>query len=416
MWRVVSWKWKNVIDNFPSLWSSINIIDRTEHVKIQLEKSKGVPVDIQILSPSVPDGDWTQLLVDNASRWRSLVIDGYPLEFAAQLGPSPLNLVSLNIHLTDIPHDCSLFSLIRPNLRKLELTALVIPHTFDPTLGLEELQLYNVYERLEDGSTDRLSVTKFHQFLQTNPNLRVLELNEIAQASPNDSVPQQVSLPRLEEFTSYTSRVLNLFRAEHCVDLRIYECLVKEPPPLSTWATSVHAIRRVEQLTITVADSYLSLQGAGGPYHVELCVATTEVGYEDEGDVIYSVLNDILDEAEKDTHISARVELALFVIGRKSAFDVALSVLKLLQTPFSDFSLGKSRWRTPNLDTITMLAPGLPYHHLRAFIQARSNGSTCIQPSSPITGIFTRSDDVDGLDREDVFNQVMAYTGGGNDV
>ncbi|KAG8893773.1 hypothetical protein FRC01_013355, partial [Tulasnella sp. 417] len=191
-----------------------------------------------------------------------------------------------------------------------------------------------------------------------------------------------------------------------------------EPPPLSAWTTMAHTLRGVERLKIAVNDSYLSIRTVGGPYHVELFLDTSEARYEDTGNVVYSVLKDILDEAEKDTHLLARIELSLFTSmahGWSRDFEVALEVLKLLQTPVCDFSSGQPRWRIPNLDTISMPDPGLPYHHLRAFVQARSNGSTCIQPSSPITGIFTRTHAFDEEYREEVLNKVMASTVTGKD-
>ncbi|KAG8894474.1 hypothetical protein FRC01_012940 [Tulasnella sp. 417] len=412
MWQRVSWKWKNVIDNCPSLWTSITIINRTEHTKSQLEKSKGLPVDIKILAglSKHPGGDWTKLLVDNAHRWKSLVLDGYSLEFTEQIESSPLKLDHLNFQFVEIPHDCKLFNLIRPKLRKLHLGVVTIPHSFDPTLGLEELQLYDVYEQIEDGWATTLSASKFHQFLQTNPNLRILEIDEVADASPNDSGLQPVSLPRLENVTSLKSQVLHLFRAEHCVDVRFTVRSVAETPPLSAWTTFVHTLRRVERLKITVSDSYLSLRAVGGPYKVELLLDTSDAGDENMRNLVYSMLKDILDEAEKDTPIRARVDIALFAFKRwRSDFDVSFEILKLLQTPVCDFSSGKPHWRIPNLDTISMPHPGLPYCHLRAFVLARSNG-TC----SPITGIFTRSHAFDDKYCEEVLNNVMAYTLGVN--
>ncbi|KAG8899749.1 hypothetical protein FRC01_010388, partial [Tulasnella sp. 417] len=191
-----------------------------------------------------------------------------------------------------------------------------------------------------------------------------------------------------------------------------------EPPPLSAWTTMAHTLRGVERPKIAVNDSYLRIQPMGGPYHAELFLDTSEARYEDTGNVVYSLLKDILDEAEKDAHIPARVELSLFTstaYGWSSDFDLALEVLKLLQTPVCDFSSGLPRWRIPNLDTISMPDPGLPYHHLRAFVQARSNGSTCIHPSSPITGIFTRTHAFDEEYREEVLNKVMAYAVTGMD-
>ncbi|KAG8897967.1 hypothetical protein FRC01_011081 [Tulasnella sp. 417] len=312
-----------------------------------------------------------------------------------------------------IPRDCKLFDLVRPNLRILDLAHLTIPDNVDPTLGLEELRLNDIEEQRGDGTIHKLPISKIHQFLQANPHLRRLELSDSLKAAPNYGSLQAVKLPKLEEATSLGSQLLHLFRAEHCRSIRFTVDGLRETPPLSAWTTLVHTLRRVERLKIMIiSDACLSIKDRGGPCKVEVFLAARAARDEDRRNLVYSMLKNILDEAEKDVQLSARVELALFATRKAgSDSDLNLEVLKLLQTPVSHSSPPQSRWRIPNLDTIRMLEPGLPYNHLRAFIQARSN----CPDVGPITGISIQRTVNDDYTRKEVLDKVMSYTGEGND-
>ncbi|KAG8922152.1 hypothetical protein FRC01_014402 [Tulasnella sp. 417] len=407
MWRRVSRKWKNVIDNCPSLWSSIYTSKGTKHVRTQLEKSKGAPIDILIQISFLPpqDDDWIRLLVENAHRWRSIWAIHVFNKLVAQLGSSPLMMDKIRIQGECIPRDCKLFNLVRPNLRKLDLLFVTIPDNLDPTLGLEELCFNDIKEQREDGTTHKLPISKIRQFLQANPNLRRLGLQDLPTASPNDGGLQAVKLPKLEEATTSGSQVLHLFRAEHCHWVRFTVGCIKENPPLRAWATLGHTLRRVERLKIVVRDACLSIRELAGPDKVEVFLDVSAARGKDRRNLVYSMLKGILDEAEKDAQISARVELALFATRESgSESDPNLEVLELLQTPVSHSSSRQTCWRMPNLDTIRMREPGLLYHHLRAFIQARSNCDG-IQPAGPIAGIFIQSD----IDNDKNFKEVLEH-------
>lgn len=416
MWRKVSRRWKNVIDGCPSLWSSIVIEQGTKHIEPQLKNSKDAPLEILILSSSASlDEDSIQILVDHAHRWSSVVFYAYFEQFVAQLGRSPLMLDTLEIWFTTIPHNCKLFSLIRPNLRKLSLNTVSIPQTFDPTLGLEELYLYDVSELWEDETIGSdLSVSKFYQFLCANPNLRILQHEGGNYPGPNDRCLQTVNLPKLKSVTIFSSQILHLFRAEECAQVSFTVHTVWEKPPPSAWTTFVHALKGVERFVISVGDGSLSITAAAGPCTVDLFLDNIEARDGDSGMLAYSMLEDILDEAERDMPILARVELSLRAPNMSSSdFDVNLEVLKLIQTPVSDSSSGRTRWRIPNLDTIRMFDQDLPYHHLLAFVQARSS-RCCIQPASPIIGIFIRSMPFDH--QENILGKVMGFATENDDV
>ncbi|KAG8920170.1 hypothetical protein FRC00_010391, partial [Tulasnella sp. 408] len=302
-WRRVSQKWKDAIDSFPSLWSSIVIKDRTEHVKTQLEKSKGAPLSVRILSflTDIPDHHWIQPVVDNVHRWKSVMFYGYPEDIVTRLESRPSMLEAFGMERAGIPDDCKLFNLFKPNLRKLSLTQVNISHRFDPPLGLEELHLHCVVE-LEDGRFGYLSTNKVHRFLQKSPNLRILQLEGPCSRSPNDHTLRPVALPKLEEVSTVTSQVHHLFYAENCLNFSIGMKLTQERLPLSSWATFARVLKRVERLKITVEDDSLNFEAVAGPYE------------------------DILDEVEKDQPIAAHVELALFTANRSgSGFDVGLA-------------------------------------------------------------------------------------------
>ncbi|KAG9046333.1 hypothetical protein FS837_004602 [Tulasnella sp. UAMH 9824] len=414
MWRCVSRKWKKIIDDCPSLWSTIVVTNRNKHVKFQLENSKAAPLNIQILTnyaSSNRDESWIQLLVDNAYRWKSLRLVAYPENIVQRLVSSPSMLDSLEIQFISIPDDCRLFSLIRPNLRKLVLLDATFPHDFDPELGLEELFLHSAHESRATRGRIKLSVSKFHQFIQANPKLRILHLHGHLTASPNDNDLQSVNLPKLEDVTISNSQVLHLFRSDYCAKVRFEVYSVIERPQPLAWTTPVHTLRRVGRFKITVGNKYLRVTAMTGPYKVQVSLDTGVPSY----GLVYSMLEDFLNEAEKDTHISARVELELFADKpTDNDFDPRLDVLKLFQTPVWDPSSDQNRWRIPNLDTISMLDPGLPYHRLQAFIQARSNGNY-IRPASPITGVFTQSTPSTRKHRKEVLDKVMTCSVEGND-
>ncbi|KAG8922150.1 hypothetical protein FRC01_014400 [Tulasnella sp. 417] len=415
MWRSVSRKWKNVIDNCPSLWSTIRPNKGIKHVRTQLEKSKGARVDIIIGRSkfNAQDGEWIPLLVENAHRWRSVWFAGYNFnKVVAQLGPAPLMMDSISIKLGIIPRDCKLFDLVRPNLRKLELASVSIPDSLDPTLGLEELRLCESRERTQRN----LPSSKIRRFLQANPNLRRLDLSQQLSANPNDRDLQPVELPKLEEVAINGSQLLQLFRAEHCRAVHYTAHSIIENPPLSAWTTLANTLRRVKRLKIIVNDTWLWVGDVGGPDQVEVRLEVAAKTHEERQNLVFSLLKDILDEAEKDAQIYAHVELELFAT-RESGSDsnLNLRVLDLLQTPVPHSSSRQTRWRTPNLDTIRLLEPelmepDLPYHHLRAFIQARSNGDG-IQPASPITGIFIQSDKDNDNNLKEVLDEVLSCSG-----
>ncbi|KAG8912925.1 hypothetical protein FRC00_003466 [Tulasnella sp. 408] len=413
MWRTVCRKWKDVIDDCPSLWSTIVLGSGTKHVNPQLENSKAAPLHLEILSLNdvYEDDHVVQLLADSAYRWRSVLLFEYPGEIIRRLGSSPSTLDTLNIHVTQIPEDCRLFNLIRPNLRKLTLVKSTIPYNFDPTLGLEELYFSDVREYGEDGNRRALSIHKFRHFLQANSNLQSLSLYGSVYASPSDRDLQSINLPKLENVVMHVPDAFHLFRAEHCVAVRFRAGYWTERPPPTAWTTPGHTLRGVKRMKISVTPGCLRVTAVTKPYKVEV----TLDGMYGDSRLPCSILEDFLNEAEKDSPISARVELGLFADNPPGGdFDIGLETLKLLQTPVWDPSSGQTRWRIPSLDTISMLDPGLPYHHLRAFVQERSSG-ICIQPASSVTGIFIRSSEWDEDGGEDVLNEVMACTGGEND-
>ncbi|KAG9043757.1 hypothetical protein FS837_009162 [Tulasnella sp. UAMH 9824] len=413
MWRTVCRRWKDVIDDCPSLWSAIVLGSGTKHVKPQLENSKGAPLHLEILSLGdvYQDDHLVQLLADSAYRWQSVLLFEYPLEIIRRLGSLPSTLDTLNIHVTHIPQDCRFFNLIRPNLRKLILVKSTIPYDFDPTLGLEELHFSDVREYREDGKRRHLSIRTFHHFLQANPNLQALELYGSVYSSPSNRDLQPINLPKLENVVMHVPKAFHLFRAEHCLAVRLHAGWLAEKPSPSAWTTPGHTLRRVERMMISVTYECLRVLAVTGPYNVEV----TLDGMYGDSDHRCSVLQDFLNEAEKHSPISASVSLGLFTNQQTSrGSGIGLEILELLQTPVWDPCSGQTRWRIPNLEIICMLEPGLPYHHLRAFVHARSNGN-CIQPASPITGIFILCREGGDDDGKDVLNEVMACTGGEND-
>lgn len=418
-WRRVSQKWKNAIDSFPSLWSSIVIKDHTEHVETQLERSKGATLNIRILSflTDLPDHHWIQPVVDNVHRWRSVMFYGYPEDIVARLETWPSIMEAFGMERTGIPDDCKLFNLVKSGLRRLSLISVHISHRFDPPLGLEELHLHCVLEIGEDGRFGSLSTNKVHQFLQKSPNLRILQLEGPCYRSSNGQELPPVALPKLEEVSTVTSQVHHLFYAENCLNFSIGMKLIRERPPLSSWATFARVLRRVERLKITVEDDSLNFEAVGGPYEVWLGLCSIGARSRDCGRLVLSILQEILDEVEKDRPISAHVELALFTTnGLGSGFDVGLAVLELLQTPVSDASSGQVRWRIPNLNTLNILEQGVPSQALKTFVQTRSNGH-CTKAATPITGIFRRSGSSgsEGY-HANIVDEVMAHTAGlGND-
>ncbi|KAG8947986.1 hypothetical protein FRC04_010183 [Tulasnella sp. 424] len=394
-WRRVCWRWASVIDHCSALWSYIVASDGTGHVRTQLEKSQQAPLIIRIEFPG-DDEEWIRLLVYNVYRWKAITFRGYWKEFSA-MRDSPPMLEALAIYRAIIPPDSKFFNPPSPNLRSLELRDLTIPSNTQPIFGLEVLRLARI-ETLEDGTAAPISVRKVHQFLQASPGLQGLELVGACSASAADKTLQPVDLPNLEELKVYHISFLHLFRAEHCADLTVSLWSVQERLPPVAWKTVIPTLRRAKRLGVDVTDHFVEILGLRRPPTIELSLRfETEQG---TADLTYSMLEEILQELENESCISARIQLSLL-----AGEDINVKVLKLLQSPMPGPS---SRWRLPHLDTVRIHGEGFPYQHLKAFVQARANAQGDQAPKA-VTSILESSRF--GSDREVILAKVMDYAG-----
>ncbi|KAG8943491.1 hypothetical protein FRC04_002842 [Tulasnella sp. 424] len=402
-WQRVSRKWASVIDRCPALWSYIEVsAGAGSHVSTQLIKSKGVPLIIH-LSSGDDDYGWIRLLVDNVRRWKSIrFYSSLAMEKAsAMLDSPPPMLEALKIYETYILPDSKFFHPSSPNLRVLELSEVTIPSNIPPVIGLEELHLSRIHEALGDGICTPISVRKLHQFLQASPGLQVLELAGDCSVSAADASLQPVDLPNLEELEVHGLPVLHLFRAEHCADLAVSLYSVKEMLPSGAWTTVVSTLRRAKELRLDVLVTSLEISSLVGPptirlrLHIELEQANTNLAY--------SILEEILQELENESSISARIQLSLYANENN-----VVKVLKLLQSPMPGPSF---RWRLPHLDTVSIWHGGVPYQSLQIFAQARANAQGDQAPRA-VTRILEKR----GSEWKEILGEVMSYVPDGRDA
>ncbi|KAG8962695.1 hypothetical protein FRC05_005151 [Tulasnella sp. 425] len=361
-------------------------------------KIKTLPLEITVFTPPGPEHDteWMQLLVNHAHRWRSISFDKYFREMIAILDSSPPTLEILSLTFATIPPDCKLFSPGSTHLRKLTLTVVDLPKNFDPPFELEELYLSNIFEPYESSTYVCISMQRLHRFLQASPGLRSLALDGPCNKFPGDNERPPVNLPKLQDVQiscPSCSSIIRLFRAEHCTQVKFDLRSSIERPPLMAWATLVHALKRAEELKIIVRDTSLCIQSK--PNTVGLTFQFVGAEYGDSKRLACSILEDILNETERDSPLSARIELTLLTIYQRNGdFDVAIEILKLLQPTISEPSSGLTRWRLPYLDTLRIPDDGRPDKPFQVFVQARSNRGDSSQTPRAVAIIRAHRDEV----------------------
>ncbi|KAG8938872.1 hypothetical protein FRC04_007399 [Tulasnella sp. 424] len=284
---------------------------------------------------------------------------------------------------------------------------LSLPFNFQPPFGLEELDLCRISEIQEDGTHACISVLKLHQFIQASPGLQVLRLKGLYSASAADKSLQQVDLPNLEVLRLQGPPVLHLIRAEHCTNLGVDLESIEEKLPPAAWTTVVPTLTRAKGLEVELDVSMYSLRissllGPPWPIHLRLDI---EPKREDAGHLCYAILEQILQELENESCISARIQLSLHARNQYDP-DIYFKVLKLLQSPMPGPS---SRWRLPHLDTVCIRGEGFPYQYLKAFVQARANAQGDQAPKA-VTSIL-ESDAYYGPGGKEILGEVMDYAG-----
>ncbi|KAG8972588.1 hypothetical protein FRC05_009821 [Tulasnella sp. 425] len=404
-WRLVSRKWASVIDQCSALWSYIVVSSSAGHLPTQLAKSKGAPLTIRLsFFYTHKDEEWIRLLVDNVHRWKAITFDSHLEEVSAMLDSPPPMLEALDIGETTVPRDSKFFGPSSPNLRVLKLTGLTIPSNhIQPIFGLKKLTLSCIKEVLGDGTYAPISARKLHQFLEASPGLQVLKVAGYWSSSAADKSLQPVNLPNLEELGAYGAPVLHLFRAEHCADLTVILDSVKNKLPPGSWTTVIPILRRARGLEVDVSRSSVRISSLLEPPTVHLRIHM-ELEEEDADHLSSAILEEILQELETESCISARIQLSLHPSPRYDSSDIGIKVLKLLQSPMLGHS---SRWRLPHLDTICIRGEGFPYQYLQAFVQARANAQGD-EASKAVTSILER--DAYGSGGKEILGEVMGYT------
>ncbi|KAG8938871.1 hypothetical protein FRC04_007398 [Tulasnella sp. 424] len=390
-WRRVSRKWASTINGCPSLWSYINTSYRVGNLKNQLARSGTVPLDLDVSHrpSSKRVAKSIRLLARHTHRWRSIVFDEDYEDMIATLGSSPPILETLSISSITIAPDCKLFIPASTRLRKLTLSGVVLPQNFDPPFNLEKLVLDCISEPNGSGGYVSISMRSLHRFLQGSPGLRSFAVVGPCSKSADEEELLPVDLPNLQDVDILQvfhlgASALHVFRAEHCPQVNFSLGWINKRPPLMVWATLVHALKRAKELEIGVRDRSLSIRSKPNIVGLSLWDVVAESG--DLKSLTYSILEDILNEAERDSPLSARIELALLTTDQGNGdFNVALEVLKLLQTPIIEPSSGLTRWRLPHLDTLRIPDNGRLYKPFQVFVQERSNRGDSSQAPRAIT-------------------------------
>ncbi|KAG8938873.1 hypothetical protein FRC04_007400 [Tulasnella sp. 424] len=408
-WRQVCRKWAFAIDGCPSLWSSIDTRLKIQTWQNQLARSGASPLDITVYE--LPQfkymsdrklAEWMRPLIDHAHRWRSLSISSISLckflwERIAILDSSLPMLEILSLTCTRMASDFKFFNSHSIHLRKLALAAVHLPRNFEPPFELEELYLSGINEPGESGTYVPISMRRLHRFLQASPGLRSFTLNGPCTKSAEDGELPPVDLHKLQDVKIDRAFIVHLFRAEHCaqVAFNLGSLAADERPPLMAWATLVHALKRAEELEILIRDGYLRIWSK--PNTVRLSISLQFARLPDYGDSIrlmYSILKDILNEAERDSSLTARIKLTLWNTEQwNRSFDIALKVLKLLQTPITEPSSGLTRRRLPHLSKLRIPKDSRPFQPFHAFErERRKRGGGSSQASRAMRAIRVSQD------------------------
>ncbi|KAG8989500.1 hypothetical protein FRB90_002210 [Tulasnella sp. 427] len=73
--RSISSRWFRIIDDTQTLWAATSCLDPEEHVKLALDKSTGVLLDVYCICCHAKEAyDYASLLLPHAHRWKSLEV------------------------------------------------------------------------------------------------------------------------------------------------------------------------------------------------------------------------------------------------------------------------------------------------------------------------------------------------------
>ncbi|KAG8907797.1 hypothetical protein FRC01_007567 [Tulasnella sp. 417] len=254
--------------------------------------------------------------------------------------------------------------------------------------------------------------------LEACPNLVYLALEgeftiSNAGATTKPAVLKELQSLCLSPVQGQNGALLALIDAENCSYFNIeFRERPDEKPQDWKWSTYLQGLRRARALRIHVSDYHpmIRIESMEGLCRVDITYSDERRKYYDAQQVVYSIMEAILVELEKDSALTNPIQL------RFGQFDVPrphwkipdpawLRLLKFLQEPIVDPSSGKKRWRLPYLNSISLLDERWLKGYLKQFVTAREvafEGQTVDR----ITEILREHSEIPSTD---IFSEVMGY-------
>ncbi|KAG8947954.1 hypothetical protein FRC04_010151 [Tulasnella sp. 424] len=397
--RLVSSRWMRVIDGCPALWSTVVIATGPVGVAFQLDRTKQVPLSIRCEPPTFFDralfDQCTSLLVEQIERTHSITISISQILTSYEFNVPAPNLEQISIFRTRLSLSCELFQGHMPKLRRFVLTWTVISSFPVGLENLEELELTHVYGL--DGVPSVLTVASLHRILSRYPNLKHLVVDGII-SYPGQFLP--LHLPSLQTLTLTPDSVrggidtLSLFTDPPSSRLEVRLSGAGIAPDPSSWRMIVQWLHRANILNIKIVEGsgyqFGSLEG--------LIVLRSDPGYSPASDrsaLAFSVLRDILLDAERTLPLRAPIIVELQDEARGAQGGVIEDFLKWLQVPTVTPG-GETYYPLPRLREIRMRPVLFHEGHLRSILALRSANATDergpgIRPADPIRAVCIES-------------------------
>ncbi|KAG8912459.1 hypothetical protein FRC01_005090, partial [Tulasnella sp. 417] len=360
------------------------------------------------------------LVAKNVHRWRFAEFDKSFPDFIKEIDNPPCLLEALSIRDSEIPADCKLFQGWSSKLQELRLTCVTLPPDFAALVGLTVLRLRNVTQAHADGGNLPMAIEMVRRALEACPNLVDLFLGGRFTISEGRATTKPVVLDELQKLCLYAEQdqngaLLSLIDAENCSNFKIrFRARLDEKPQEWNWSTYLQILRRAGALRIHVPGSYpyICIESMEGPCRVDIFYSDERHGSYEAQQAVYSVMEAILVEVEKDSALTNPIELSFGHVvvprpGCRIPDPAWLRLLKFLQEPIVDPSSGKNRWRLPHLNSISLLDERWLKGYLKQFVTAREvafEGQTVDRITEILLGYPTK-------DRTDIFSEVMDYDG-----
>ncbi|KAG8947953.1 hypothetical protein FRC04_010150 [Tulasnella sp. 424] len=298
--------------------------------------------------------------------------------------PAP-NLEEFSVFRTWLALGHELFRGHMPKLRRFVLTCTNISSFPVGLEKLEELELKHVYGL--NGDPSPLTVASLHRILSRYPNLKYLVVDRIV-SSPGQLLP--LHLPSLQTLTltSYSASggfdALSLFTEPPSSRLEVEISCVGIAPDPSSWRMIVQWLHRAEILNIKMKGGS-DYQFASPKGLVILRLIPGSPPATDSWALAFSVLRDILLDAERTSPLRAPIIVNLQDEGSGTQGGVIEAFLRWLQVPTATPG-GETCYPLPRLREIRMERGLFHQSYLRSLLAMRSANATDEQEAQTRAG------------------------------